>query len=150
MDKQTSSEYWAQMDILHFALICLLFMHHNILSGIFFHSKTEGKLYFTHFNVNLSPFFREFRCKTAGLHYAVPNRETPADTLTLNRGAPLQQRDRTGSSLGRCSRATEQGRRHSRTESGAVISDRSVFSLSDLHPLSVQTECYSSAIFSPF
>lgn len=31
---------------------------HNILAGIFFHTKTEGKFYFTYFNVPESTFFR--------------------------------------------------------------------------------------------
>lgn len=77
-------------------------------------------------------------CKTAGLHCAVPTHEKPADLLTRNHGAPPRQRGRTGSSPGRCSQATEQGRRkHPKAELGPAINDISTSYLKDLYPLPV-------------
>ena len=55
-----------------------------------------------------------------------PTPREPAGILTQSHGAPPQQRGRTGSSLGHCSRATDQGRRHPRTELVAVVNDISI------------------------
>lgn len=80
---------------------------HNILAGIFFHTKTEGKFYFTHFNVPESTFLGSLgRIIKSG---AIPNRDQPADILTRNHGALPQRRGRTGSSQGHCSPAADKG-----------------------------------------
>lgn len=106
---------------------------HSILAGIFFHTKPEGKFYFTHFNVPESTFLKGvWGDYQSG---AIPNQGQP---LAYSPG-PMVHHHR-GEVVQAALRATvlrlRTRERAARTELGAVVKGIHISHLNDLQPVS--------------